>query len=798
MTQFFYRLFSHAALALSCACLLQAEQQFLPAPDVAIPPVVFVIFVAFLAEGRWTIPDRAANACGLLIAGGGIWWMIHQVYSPSGPVVLPLPTGLVPHLGPIVMALLLVKLFRPRRPADFWVLQGLGLLQVSLACVLTAEPRFGVLCAGYVALGTAALALRHTCELAAPAPELRGHGVASPPAALQVPAGPFLRRPVLWTAFVGLVGSLLFLATPRGNWQAWDPLTRFGIRGSSFRASTGFTEEINLNRTGALDLDDEVAFTVTAVDGEGRPFELKPDQRWRGAVLEMYRDGYWSASERARAASPLRRQRSGQDRLPNLGPDQYFLDFKIQPRRAGGLFLADPILMGSGDTRLPVTARGSGPPAPFFEFSGTVIPAARVTRQDFEYRQVNAPAPVPDLVNAENLIFREYALMLLAQPPERIATWTKGVLERLAADRRYGLTPADLDLDVTQANDTAVPIPRSAERIARALSAYLAEPPPLGDFGYTLDQRREDVDADPAVDFLCNVRAGHCERFASGLTLMLRGCGIPARVVKGYRGAEGQGGAYVIRQCDAHAWVEALVPRLSPRRAAQIWGLAGTPRVNLFLAAALAVRSKEVACDWLLLDPTPQTEKLRDQEMSLWQWCQIQWHRADLLWRDLVLDFNADQQADLWSALTSRRGAGRARALLRLVVLGVVAAGVMWLAVRLARLARHCWRALRARAARAAHRAPPAWLARLYRLLARHFGIRPEPGQTPRETAAVAAEALRRLPAAARFADLPGRVVDLFYRVRFGDRPLDDAERRGVDDDLNQLALALRAATAGP
>jgi hypothetical protein len=790
-----YRLFNHAVLALSCACLLQAEKQFLPALDLAIPPVVFVIFVAFLAERRWTLPDVAANLLGVLIAVATVWWMFDQVRSPTGPIVLPLPTGLVPHLGPVLIALLLVKLFRPRRPADFWVLQGLGLLQVALACVLAVEPRFGSLIAGYLACGVACLALRHVRELGLRDTDGRVSSVANDPAAIRVPAGPFLRRPLLWVPFVGLLGAALFLATPRGHWQSWDPLKSFGFHSGSIRPVTGFTEEINLNRTGELELDDEIAFTVTALDAADQPIKLPADpadQHWRGTVLENYREGYWSASERTRITGPNRRLLK-QDSLPHLGQSQYFLAFKVQPRRAGGLFLAEPIRLGTGDTRLPVVLADTSQPIPFFEFSGTILPSHRITRPEYEYRQVATPVGVPYLVNAENLIFREYAHLLLAQPPDEIVTWTKDVLRDLAAKNLYDLTPADLDLDQTQRNDTGEPIPRSAERVSRALCDYLAK---SGVFSYTLDQRRNDPDADPAVDFLCNVRAGHCERFASGLALMLRGCGIPARVVKGFRGAEPQGeGVYVVRQRDAHTWVEALVPRSpSPDQAAQIVGLASTADPNLLLAASLSCRSERVGCDWLVLDPTPATEALQPP-FSLWRWCQMQWRRTDVLWRELVLDFSGDQQADLWIGLTASRPG---RELRRLLVLIVGTVTLTWFAVWIARRVPGWYRAWRARARHRMDRPAPVLLARLFKLLARHLGVRPESGTTPRETAAAAAAVMRRRAATAPLAGLPGRVVELYYRFRFGGLPLDDAERRSVDDELGRLEAALRAAPIRP
>ncbi len=275
------RLCQHLSLALSCVCLLLAEQLFIPEPELAIAPVLVLIVLAYQVEGRWIMADRAANLFGVLIALCSVWWMLYQFYKPTGPIILPLPVGLVPHLGPILMALLLVKLFRPRQPADFWVLQGLGLLQVTLACVLAADPRFGLVFVGYVASGLTGLALHNIAQPRIGNPE---RADAPSPGTPPVPVGPFLRRSLLWTTLVGGVAIVLFLSTPRSNWAAWDPMTRFGIPGTSFRTHSGFTEEINLNHTGELELDPDTAFMVAAKDGEDQPkTDLPVGQRWRGA-----------------------------------------------------------------------------------------------------------------------------------------------------------------------------------------------------------------------------------------------------------------------------------------------------------------------------------------------------------------------------------------------------------------------------------------------------------------------------------------------------------------------------------
>jgi transglutaminase-like putative cysteine protease len=66
---------------------------------------------------------------------------------------------------------------------------------------------------------------------------------------------------------------------------------------------------------------------------------------------------------------------------------------------------------------------------------------------------------------------------------------------------------------------------------------------------------------DPVIDFLFVGKSGHCEYFATGMTLVARAAGIPARMVMGYRvGEQSPFGYYVVRERNAHAWVEAWVP----------------------------------------------------------------------------------------------------------------------------------------------------------------------------------------------------------------------------------------------
>ena len=91
---------------------------------------------------------------------------------------------------------------------------------------------------------------------------------------------------------------------------------------------------------------------------------------------------------------------------------------------------------------------------------------------------------------------------------------------------------------------------------ARRVQAFL-----MREYSYSLDLLGIRSDR-PVEDFLFNWRRGHCEYFASSMVLMLRSLGIPARLVTGYLGAEYNPfeDYYMVRQSNAHAWVEAYLP----------------------------------------------------------------------------------------------------------------------------------------------------------------------------------------------------------------------------------------------
>lgn len=155
---------------------------------------------------------------------------------------------------------------------------------------------------------------------------------------------------------------------------------------------------------------------------------------------------------------------------------------------------------------------------------------------------------------------------------------------------------------------------------------YTLQPPPLGE--------------DQIDDFLFNTRAGFCEHYASSATFMLRSAGIPARIVAGYQGGELNplGTHLLVRQYDAHAWVEAWLPgegwvELDPT------AMVAPERIEQGIEQALALQGEsfsEAFKDAAGLARLPLLKQLADAA----DYVQYNWTR-------LVLGYSAEAQQSL-------------------------------------------------------------------------------------------------------------------------------------------------------
>jgi len=162
-------------------------------------------------------------------------------------------------------------------------------------------------------------------------------------------------------------------------------------------------------------------------------------------------------------------------------------------------------------------------------------------------------------LNVAGLVETSYGAALVEEGPELVdytAFYHPGT--------PFGSAPGPRDLAVPPEElpglDAALaaigPFRADPAVIAGAIERHL-----LFNFRYQLPEKSYGVPRAPITEFLLTSRAGHCEYFATAMTLLLRRAGIPARYVTGFVADEWDPfeEAYVVRERHGHAWVTAWI-----------------------------------------------------------------------------------------------------------------------------------------------------------------------------------------------------------------------------------------------
>jgi hypothetical protein len=765
----------YVTLGLACACLGYAELSFLPEMSAFAAVVGVLLIVAYYLEGRWALSIRAANILGGVIAVGAVAWVAYQFFRPWGGTLLdqlPWPTSLLPYLGPLLMILVPAKLFRPKHNGDFWALQGAGLIAVALGCALAGDILFGVLLLAYLVsvMWSLTLFYYYRESLRAGTCQYSLRESTAPPRVLKL-AG-------RWAVMVGLLALVLFLGTPRSGEARWE------LTLNSARLQTGYDDKnpgIDLNRNGSLRANRDMVLEVTAfsdLDGTVRKTDLDPGQRWRGQVFNYYDHGRWEVRRRALdrestfvgpprpPASQITPVDVARTPPPPLQSGEYLLEIRPNPRNPNVIALAEPVTSIPGD--------GSNYPAVISRFDENQLLAWIRTGENDWRPQALGPAGAKNVYiqrvspRRERLVsppvtvdfgMREH---LRTQEFPRLREWTRALIERLVDEERL---PRDV-LDDPDPTDKSRISSVHYEEVARALEAYLSL---SGEYRYSLDLQRNDSKLDPVEDFLFNIRRGHCNRFTTALALMLRTQGVPTRVVLGFRGLETDGdGIYTVRQYQAHSWVEALIQRDDDD---------GQPSWH-----------------WRTLDPTPAGD---DSEVggSQWgTWWELARNEMASIFKNFVVEYDADQQDRAYTALGSLRWE-TIRDTAHDTLLGPDGDEGWRTVMAVAAIGGLVFAARRAfRRSRSPINAPDpdtAFYRQLMGLIARHLGAKPRQGQTAAEFAEVARDRLATTPETRDLGSLPVEATILYYRVRFGGRPLAHDEQRSLRSRVDRLEAVL-------
>jgi len=147
---------------------------------------------------------------------------------------------------------------------------------------------------------------------------------------------------------------------------------------------------------------------------------------------------------------------------------------------------------------------------------------------------------------------------------------------------------------------------------------------------------------DPVDEFIFQTRQGFCEHYAVAFTVLMRAAGIPTRIVTGYLGGRENpiGNYLVVRQRDAHAWVESWV---SP---------AGWIRIDP--TAAVAPERIADGIDFVLppeFAPLGIALDRNSAAVQLWQQFGHTWDAMNNSWNQWVLGYDMQRQRQFLNSL---------------------------------------------------------------------------------------------------------------------------------------------------
>ena len=608
-----------------------------------------------------------------------------------------------------------VRLYSARTRRDHAFLAVLAVASILASAILTVSTGFLVALGIFLVLSVSTFVALEIRRSAA--------GAVSPPLESGSPMALRLSRALSLTsalvaAGVLVTGAVLFFVIPRFT---AGYLSTFNLQPG---LATGFTENVELGAIGTIKKNTAVVMRIRMDGDPARAAEI----HWRGIVLTNFDGKRWFTPQQEETIVTPGPDGAYALRFAALPAGEYFpLRYTVlmEPIATGAIFIAPraEFLRGRFGEE---TARPAGlPPRSFLllDETGSVFSASRNNRP----------------------IRYEGASRVPLVPPSQLRTAGE---DYPAAIRKTYLQLPPLDPRIRQFAGQITARSDNPYDKAANIERHL-----ISHYSYTLDLTGPRV-ADPLANFLFVRRSGHCEYFASAMTVMLRAEGIPARYVTGFLPGEYNdlGRDYIIRESDAHTWVEVYFPGYG----------------------------------WIPFDPTPPGAERRtglaDRLALYWDWFQITWNewvinydfshqltlsqnveKSSRSWNDRIRDFyNRNQAAAMRKILALDRRVEASPYSLpgALILLAALLLGLRGRSMIRYAVARWSLRARRGGNLTAGLAALE--YSELLRLLERR-GWRKSPSQTPLEFAAAIPSPELSAPVAA--------LTELYQSARFGDHP---------------------------
>lgn len=328
------------------------------------------------------------------------------------------------------------------------------------------------------------------------------------------------------------MASLLFVTLPRFEFGQALPFLQLRSSGSL----SGFSDEVRFGDMVNIIEDNRVALRV---DTGREPLESRP--YWRMLVLDEYTGlGFRVSSGLRHQRREARNHRFSTSSVP-LIESPHTWTFYMQ----GGItpFLPLPGVFGElqFQNRQEIyfhesvqTISLKDPPAGVlvYRLENLEFPARPIlSRTDVEWLRTPPLSGVSISDTEEEIGYPENTLAKSLDRDSRILL--EGFIER------HGLADAELNKDT------------------RAFSASLSGALQDGR-GYALRSQIPSGSGDTLLRWLNSSEPGHCELYAGAFILAARHLGYPSRMVVGFVGGDWNGfeNYYMIRNRDAHAWVE--------------------------------------------------------------------------------------------------------------------------------------------------------------------------------------------------------------------------------------------------
>lgn len=482
----------------------------------------------------------------------------------------------------LLLFIQVLKFFSEKKDKDYFYLIAIAFMELLAAAAMTISATFFFAFLIFLALVISTLVgfeIKRSQEALDPVAATKLKGAA--PAVSSTPSG---RRRIYATLAatsgilsLGIVGfaALIFFALPRVEGGFFSHLN------SPTQSITGFSSTVQFGDVGSIKRNMALVMRIEPA-GDLRNFM---GVKWRGIALNAFERNAWFRILGSDGGE-LARDTGGNYRVPpdRLPSPHRLIRYKVvlEPVSTEALFAA------LHARTIQIKSRVRMDPAESFTMD--YHPNSRI-----RYEVVSDIGVPPDLV-------------LRRSSSEYPAEVVRGYLGLSAMDPRV----RDLARQITQSASNNLDRARVVEQYLRQNFAYTLDVPPVGN-------------ENPVYRFLFVTKRGHCEYFASSMAIMLQALGIPSRVVNGFQTGEYNniGHDFIVREADAHSWVEAFFPGYG----------------------------------WVPFDPTPSVAP--PQRAAAWMAINHYLDAMELFWINWVVGYDSFRQVTLFQDLQQKTLSGK-------------------------------------------------------------------------------------------------------------------------------------------